>query len=219
MAAQEAVDAIFRAASERDVGEVVRLLDAQPDLLEVEGGAWGGTLLCEAAWEGHAELATVLLGRGADVNRGNRRGDWAPLVLAAYGGHGEVVTLLLRAGASFRWRGITSAYAWTALGIACSIGHLGVVRLLLRHMRGEGLDEISDGGSCPALGWACMNGHAEVCRALLLAGADYTIASKSGGTPRQMAQRRGHDDPCLAVFEVSTPDCLADALRPRRHRL
>lgn len=34
MAAQEAVDAIFRAAREGDVGEVVRLLDAQPDLLE-----------------------------------------------------------------------------------------------------------------------------------------------------------------------------------------
>jgi ankyrin repeat protein len=197
MAAQEAVDAIFRATREGDIGEVVRFLDTQPDLMEANGPNYQWSLLCEAAWEGHAEVGKVLLARGADVNRADSLGQTA-IYAAASRGHEEVVTLLLRAGADIRLRGKFDL--WSPLTAACYSGHLGVTRLLLRHMRGEGLDDKAEGG-CTALWWAAYGRRAEICRALLLAGADHTIEDDDGRTPRQAAQQR-QDNPCLAVFEV-----------------
>jgi ankyrin repeat protein len=179
MAAQEAVNAIFRATREGDVGEVVRLLDAQPDLMEANDPIYGRLLLYEAAHSGRAEVARVLLARGADVHRGDSIGR-TPISAAASRGHEEVVTLLLRAGADISTRGHPDV--WTALAAACYYGHLGVTRLLLRHMRGEGLDDRDLNGTT-ALWWASCNGDAEICRALLLAGADHTIADNYGDTP------------------------------------
>jgi ankyrin repeat protein len=196
MAAQEAIQVVFRAMMEGDVGEVVRLLDAQPDLLEASDSTFERSLLFEAAWEGHAEVAKVLVARGADVNRGDFLGHTA-IYAAAFSGHEEMVLLLLRAGADIRPR-VTSA--GTPLKAACFSGHLGVTRLLLRHMMGEGLDDRGGDGKT-ALWWASCNMHAEVCRALLLAGADHTIADGSGRTPRQRAQQQ-RDNPCTAMLEV-----------------
>lgn len=87
--AQEAVNAIFRAAMEGDVGELVRMLDAQPDLMEANGPINDWSLLYEAAQEGHADVARVLLARGADVHRGDCRG-FTPIRAAAYNGHEEL---------------------------------------------------------------------------------------------------------------------------------
>jgi cytohesin len=205
MAAQEAVQAIFRATRGGDVGEVVRLLDAQPDLMEENDPIREWSLLYEAARRGHAEVTRVLLARGADVNRGNRTGG-TPLHAAAFRGHEEVAIVLLRATATIRLRGTVAL--WTPLTAACSSGHLGVTRLLLRHMSGEGLDDRGGGGYTP-LWWASNCRHAEICRALLLAGADHTIADNDGRTPRQIAQQERYYNPCLAVFEVG-------AFLPRR---
>jgi ankyrin repeat protein len=196
--AQEPFDAVFRATREGDVGQVVRLLDAQPDLMEANDPIHEWSLLYGAAREGHTDVARVLLARGADVNRGDSLGR-TPIYIAASNGHEEVVTVLLRAGGDIRTR--ESPAVWSPLTAACYCGHLGVTRLLLRHMRGEGLDE-KDGNGSTALWWACFRGHAEVCRALLLAGADHTIADDDGDTPRQAAQLREEDNPCMAVLEV-----------------
>jgi ankyrin repeat protein len=201
--AQEAVDTLFRATRAGNVGEVVRLLDAQPHLLEVNNPISPMSLLYKAAREGQVEVARVLLARGAVVHRGDSLGR-TPIYAAAFKGHEEVVMILLRAGADIRLRG--NPNGWTPLTATCSEGHLGVTRLLLRHMRGEGLDERDVNGST-ALSWACYRRHAEVCRALLLAGADDTIADNDGVTPRQEAQQ-AQDNPCTAVFEVG-------ALTPR----
>jgi ankyrin repeat protein len=194
MAAQEAVDAIFRAARERNVGELVRLLDAQPDLIESINGS---SLLYEAARGGQANVVRVLLARGADVNRGDSIGR-PPIYGAALCGMEDVVIVLLRAGANIRCREDPGRF--TAFKVACYQNNLGVTRLLLRHMRGEGLDDRAEGGKT-ALWWACYHKYAEICRGLLLAGADHTLADRSGVTPRQAAQH-GVRNPCMAVFEV-----------------
>jgi ankyrin repeat protein len=197
MAAQEAVKAILTATREGDVGEVVRLLDAQPDLMEANDPLYNRSLLYEPARKGHADVVRVLLARGADVNRGDSMGR-TPLYMAAVEGHEDVAIVLLRAGADIRLMG--KFRLWSPLTNACYEGHLGVTRLLLRHMRGEGLDDKAEAGKT-ALWWACDGGRAEVCRALLLAGADDTIEDDDGETPRQIAQQE-QDNPCTAVFEV-----------------
>jgi ankyrin repeat protein len=155
------------------------------------------SLLYEAARSGQAEVAKVLIARGADVDRGEFEG-WTPLFIAAFRGHEEVAIVLLRAGADIGWK--SDCNLWTILRAACYSGHLGVTRLLLRHMRGEGLNDRASCG-CTALWWASALGRAEVCRAFLLAGADHTIADDRGLTPRQAVQRED-DNPCTAVLEV-----------------
>ena len=64
----------------------------------------GGTPLHYAAWEGHKEVAELLLANGADVNA-KTVGGWTPLHQAAWvdvigrGGHKEIVELLIAKGA------------------------------------------------------------------------------------------------------------------------
>ncbi|KAA0176128.1 hypothetical protein FNF27_02517 [Cafeteria roenbergensis] len=66
---------------------------------EVEAkGADGSTALLEAASNGHADVANVLLGSGASLAARDSNGNTA-LSLAAYGGHTSTVNLLLDHGA------------------------------------------------------------------------------------------------------------------------
>jgi ankyrin repeat protein len=182
----EAVYNIFMAAREGDAEEVAELLDADPDLLEVECFDKGSTLLYDAALYGYAPVARVLLARGADVNVETVWGG-TPLYAATHGGHEDVVALLLSSGAGISWR--IHSRPWTALLSACYAGrpgHLGVVRLLLQHMGGKGLDERDCIGRT-ALCWASARGCTELTRALLLGGADHTITDNNGDTPAQIA--------------------------------
>lgn len=206
MAAQEAVNAIFAAAWERNAGEVARLLDAQPDLVEAinTNTYTGDSLLFDATSRGDMDTVTVLLERGANVNREDRYGGTA-LFKAVVRGHEEVATLLLGAGADVRHR--TNPAGFTPLMAASIHGHLGMTRLFLRHMRGAGLDDRFAGGQT-ALYYSCERGQAEVLRTLLLAGADCTIANQWGKSPQEAAlnpvqQVPGQDGAtCLDVFEV-----------------
>lgn len=199
MAAQEAVEAIFRTAKEHDAIELVRLLDADPALLEATTFWDHRTLLYDAAERGDAELVRVLLARGADVNTVTGAG-WTPLYTAASCGHIEVVSLLLSGGADLSKRSTTGQ--WTALMAAAGSGHYSVTRLLLQ--RGEGLQERDEEGRT-ALHWACIFKHTELCRALLLAGADHASANEGGFTPRDIAHMGGNN-PCMTVFQVGAVD-------------
>ena len=59
---------------------------------------WSATLLHHAARYGHAGIATLLLGAGADVHQCNEDG-WTPLLVAALHGRTAFAGLLLGAGA------------------------------------------------------------------------------------------------------------------------
>jgi ankyrin repeat protein len=198
MAVQAAVKAIFRAAREGDACDVARRLDLQPDLLESKERLYGCSLVHEAACNGHADVTRVLIGKGADVNSKPQYGSAdaaAPIDAAVWHGHEEVVGLLLEAGAEL------TQTIHTTLMRACEGDNLGVLRRLLQHMRGEGLNVRASCRGHTALMIACLFGQAEVTRVLLVAGADETIPSDEGITPRQVAQHsRFH--PCRAVFQV-----------------
>ena len=54
----------------------------------------GWTPLAYAAYNGHTEIAAVLINAGADINAASENGH-TPLISAARGGHIEIVKLLL----------------------------------------------------------------------------------------------------------------------------
>jgi ankyrin repeat protein len=199
---------IFRAAEEGNEEEVIRLLDADPALLEVEDND-GVRPLAVAAWHGHLGLARLLIARGANINATGYDG-FTALHYAAQDGHAEVLALLLDKGAHAN---IRDDIGMTPLMWACSEGHLGVVKMLVQYMEGQGLDERSNGG-WTALHNAANRGHEEVVRFLLLAGADPTITDDEGRTPLAMAEANNYDDRvrarsarCVAVFQVRPPTC------------
>jgi ankyrin repeat protein len=73
MAAEEAVDALFRAVYDGVVTEVGRLLDEDGRLVEARAGQ-GHTPLTVATGRGHVAVVRVLLERGADIEASDEEG-------------------------------------------------------------------------------------------------------------------------------------------------
>lgn len=84
----------YRAIEENDRERILELLDQFPDLV-VQRGTNGNDLLGMA---GDLPIASLLLERGADPNRGNDYG-WTKLHQAGYGNDRELAKLMLDAGA------------------------------------------------------------------------------------------------------------------------
>src|SRR5262245_33095370 len=84
----------YRALEAGDRKQLVELLDAHPDLVEMRGTN-GNDLFGMA---NDLEITRLLLERGANVNRGNDHG-WTKLHQAGYSNDSELARLLLDAGA------------------------------------------------------------------------------------------------------------------------
>ncbi|MGH2893288.1 MAG: ankyrin repeat domain-containing protein, partial [Solirubrobacteraceae bacterium] len=115
----------YRAVEENDRERLLELLDRFPDLV-LQRGTNGNDLLGMA---GDLSIASLLLERGADPNRGNDYG-WTKLHQAGYGNDRELAQLMLDAGgrADLSARGD----GWTPLVQALFWGHREVVELLGR---------------------------------------------------------------------------------------
>jgi ankyrin repeat protein len=203
---------IVRAARAGNEAEVLRLLDADPALLESTEYDRQRPLGA-AAVAGHLGVVRLLLEKGANINA-TAAGGRTALHWAVDRGCEHVVALLLSKGAQANIRG---EHGTTPLMWAAYMGHLGVVRMLVQHMGGLGIDERSYRG-WTALHHAACGGHEEVVRYLLLAGCDPTItAIHTGMTPRAVAQQYGRQR-CVAVFEVRQHMCCTHPA-PRCTRL
>ena len=83
-----------------EVGNIEFVKQAIADGADVnaKGGQFGGTPLYDATWNGHKEVAELLLANGADVSAKNKFG-FTPLHNAAMRGHKEIAKLLIAEGA------------------------------------------------------------------------------------------------------------------------
>jgi ankyrin repeat protein len=196
----------FRAVEEGNEEEVIRLLDADPALLEIEDHV-GHRPLTLASLYGRLGVVTQLIARGSNIHATGVGGITA-LDSAARGGNEEVVAFLLREGAHANARG---DYGMTPLMWACDNGHLGAVKMLVQHMGGQGLDERSD-RRWTGLHYASYAGHEEVVRFLLFAGADLSITDEEGMTPRAIAEENDRSEMiregrarCMPVLQVRPP--------------
>lgn len=183
---------IRKAIQEGNEGELGRLLEADPALLETAVGAGVAPLLL-AAKHGHSGLVRLLVQMGANINVADECGHTA-LYYASVQGHEDLVALLLSKGAQATQSGagISTPLIW-----ASRRGWVGVVRLLVGHTGEEGLEE-ADCLGMTALHWAATSGEEEVVVFLLSQGAQANRVCRTGDTPLMLACEEG----CLGVVRV-----------------
>jgi ankyrin repeat protein len=173
----------------------------------------GFTALDQAALIGEAELAQILLDRGAkvrlpaavcsartrDIERLLRRdpdtlkpsGRWGNLILrASERAPGEIVETLIQAGASVDVRddpktAVDSTFGYTPLHAAAFNGNLSAASVLLKHGANVRVREEKYHGT-PA-GWANYAGHTEVRDLILRQPVDIMEAVEYGLTKRVQA--------------------------------
>jgi len=172
---------LFRAAAEGSVRDCEAALSQGAEL-----NAENGHALMLASCNGHVNVVSLLLNKGAEVSVSGA--DGTPLMLASCNGHVDVVRLLLDRGAAVNMKA-RDVVNWdgdlTAIGLALENRHMQVVGLLLdkgAEMEPNGLTLASECGDLEvirlmlrkgakaepsALVKASENGHLEVVRLLL----------------------------------------------------
>jgi ankyrin repeat protein len=179
---------LHRAAALGDAVQIRRLLADGADAKARD--AAGRTPLHVAAFGSHYDAVRALVDGGADINAlENRRYD--VITIAAVKDDVRMVKLALALGGNAKT--ITSPYDGTALIAAAHLGHAEVVRALIDG--GAPLDHVNN------LGWTALieavvlgDGgarHLATVAELIAAGANRTIADRSGVTPLQHARQRG----------------------------
>ena len=168
--------------------------------------------LCDAAQDGHADVAVLLLDHGAEVSCKDNDG-WAPIHYAAWYGHVDVATLLLGRGAEVN---VKDNAGLTPIHYAAWYAHADVVRLLLD--RGADVNGKDKNGSTP-LHYAADYGHADVAVLLLDRGAEVNGKTNYGWTPIHYAAWYGHVDVATLLLgrgaEVNVKD--NDGWTPLHH--
>lgn len=156
----------------RDVAQVHSLLATGADVNEKVRGEYPLNI---AAVFGPAELVTVLLDAGADIERPDRNG-LRPLHNAVLSGHKDIVALLLKRGAAVNSR--DNQGRTPLLGFAASAGsNLGIAQILLAAGADPEIEETLD--QLRAIDFAAINGEVELAKLLLSAGAD--VNHRQGG--------------------------------------
>ncbi|KAL2081407.1 hypothetical protein ACEWY4_023260 [Coilia grayii] len=175
----------------------------------------GRTLLASAAHAGSADVAALLLCRGADPLLRDHQGQ-TPLTLAARQGHVGVLQVLLdwaqdqhglEAASARTMLEHSDIEGWTALRSAAWGGHAEAVRLLLE--AGAEVDGCDADGRT-ALRAAAWGGHEEILLTLLDHDAQVDKADREGRTPLIAAAFMGHKEAVEILLDAGAEADLAD---------
>jgi hypothetical protein len=148
----------------------------------------GKTELWWAAHAGDANAVRTLLAGGAAPGRADVDGE-TPLHAAARAGHPAAVELLLQSGAD---PNAINALSATPLHAAARAGHVEIAAALVA--AGANAEAIDLFG-CTPLWHAARGGHAAIVQSLTARSPTVAArASHAGSTPRQQAERGGHED-------------------------
>lgn len=149
----------------------------------------GKSPLYQAAEQGQAEAAAVLIREGANINAINTENEITAILAATNGCHEDVVKTLIDAGANVNIRKKNPSD--TPLLAASWRGHENIVKLLVN----AGAD-INATGSYrrTSLAWAAKKGHLGIAKILIDAGADIKAKGIDGLTPLAIAETEGNTE-------------------------
>lgn len=185
--AQEWLDALKNKPEPPNPTQTRTLAQEELKRQGINSRKYGNTLL-SAARRGDAQLISLLIAAGANVNKTDKDGE-TPLNLAAGKGHAECVrTLLAAPGIDVNK---VSNNGKTPLTKAAGKGHAECLNLLLA-APGINVNEEKQNGEIP-LFEAAINGRTKCLRLLLAApGIDVNIKNSKGSTPLSWAAEHGH---------------------------
>lgn len=163
----------------------------------------GRTQLCNAAFNGNADVVRILLQHGANVNFSDPAGE-SSIMLAAKQGHAEVVYLLVNCGGNANQ---VASDGCTPLRAAASGGHSDVVSVLLKN--GAVVDQADD-DKRTALRGAAWGGHTDVVQQLFQHGADPNLKDKDGRSALIAAAYMGHKSVVRYLLEQGADVNIAD---------
>lgn len=158
----------------------------------------GDTPIHVASALGYADIVSLLLRAGAEVDEKNAKGR-TPLLLAAERGHVPVVRALLAAGAIVNL--LSCEGGASALALACRGGHVRSTGVILDNSLDRGLFHV--GFFCTPLYEAAMANHPLCISALVDAGADVGAAGNSTSwkrTPLHCAAENGCTEAVSALL-------------------
>ena len=190
--ASVAAEDFHEAAEKNRLGEVRRLLSADPTRLE-KTDAYQRTPLHGAARHGAWEVGEFLMARGANL-RAKDEGGNTPLHLAAMYGHEKIVERLAAQKADLQE---VNNDGLTPLALAVSYGNRPAVGVLLSRKADPGTRD-RDGNT--ALHTAAMYGAAETVREILKYQQDVEVKNKAGQTPLLLASGKNDNQETIGLL-------------------
>ena len=166
----------------RDIAQVRSLLAAGADVNEKVRGDYPLNI---AAVFGPAEMVTVLLDAGADIEKPGRDGLY-PLHNAVILGHTDIVALLIQKGAVVDAKdklGRTPLVSFAATGGS----EIEIAKMLLAAGAGPDIESAKDDESPTALQYAAETGNVELVELLLAAQVDVNHRNTLGWSPLHQA--------------------------------
>ncbi|MDH4062821.1 MAG: ankyrin repeat domain-containing protein [Acidobacteriota bacterium] len=199
------------AAARRDAATVRRLISDGADVNRPQGD--GMTPLHWAARQGDAEVATALLGAGADVSAVTRIGRYTPLHIAAQTGAADVMRLLVTRGADVDAATTTGA---VPLHFAAASGSAAAVTVLLEHGANANARE-PQWGQTPLM-FAAAAGRTDAVKALVAGGADVQAVAKvvdvSARNRQDSAESRARNARIAVIQKQRAAERAAAGLAP-----
>jgi len=183
---------IYEAAKNGDVDEIRKVLEKNPELLDVPD-RYGFTPLHRAVIYGRKEMILFLMEIGADIKGKNKalRG-WTPLQSALFAYNNSISDLLVGHGALDE---LETEEGLTYLYLAASSGNASLISKLID--KGIPAAVINKYGETP-LHKAAGNGHIAAAEVLLDKGADINAKNLKGETPFHVAELSGKEE--MAAF-------------------